>query len=225
MRLALRNFGVLGTSHRAGGLKKVASAPMPGLPFVVPTLLKFIQNGPKSIEGGAAQEVCKWLKIDEEEAFPAAVREAIQEPLQAKLHFYGQIGVIHVTTPDRADIPEEQALDELTQAHSAVLREFANARLGGLRLPPIQGALFTAPFAARLAQLNCKALRAAFEKLPDREQQNVSVARLEICIDRDTHYEEYEEAFERELQLSQEYADSLNMGSTPVQPWQVGKSS
>ena len=30
--------------------------------------------------------------------------------------------MIHVATPERADIPEEQALDELTQAHSAVLR-------------------------------------------------------------------------------------------------------
>ena len=92
-------------------------------------------------------------------------------------------------------------------------------------MPPITGALTTAPFAAQLGQLNCSALRAAFDHLPDREQHRVSVARLEVCIDRDTDYAEYEEAFEKELRLSQEYADSLNMGSTPVQPWQVGKSS
>jgi hypothetical protein len=64
----------------------------------------------------------------------------------------------------------------------------------------------------------------AFDALPDREQHIVSVARLDMCIFLESEYEAYAAAFEEETQRAQRFADSLDMGSTPVQPWQTGEA-
>ena len=59
--------------------------------------------------------------------------------------------------------------------------------------------------------------------LPDQAQHTVSVSRLEMCIFAESEYEAYAAAFEGETRRSQQFADSLGMGSTPVQPWQTGR--
>jgi hypothetical protein len=44
-----------------------------------------------------------------------------------------------------------------------------------------------------------------------------------MCIFAESEYEAYAAAFEGETRRSQQFADSLGMGSTPVQPWQTGR--
>ena len=124
---------------------------------------------------------------------------------------------------NRRTCSREEALGELTTAYGAVLRTFARARLGGLRLLPISGGIFAGPFAPELPDLTCSALRGAFDALPDRAQHIVSVARLEMCIFVEAEYDAYVQAFEGETQRAQQFAESLGMGSTPVQPWQTGR--
>ena len=63
-----------------------------------------------------------------------------------------------------------------------MLAEFAKARLGGLRMLPLSGGLFSGPFGAEMPRLTAAALRRAFDGLPDRTQHIVSVARLDMCI-------------------------------------------
>jgi hypothetical protein len=224
MRVAVRPFGVLGTTMTSsGGLKKVASGPAPGLPILDPAGLHHIRgSGPKGA-GGASGQIYRWLGIDTDDAFPAPVRDTIQTPLQAKLHFYGVRAVLHVVGPDfnGRSCTRATALSELTEAYSAVLREFARARLGGLRLLPISGGIFAGPFAPELPALTCSALRAAFDDLPERAQHMVSVARLDMCIFNESEYDSYAAAFEEETRRAQQFAESLDMGSTPTQPWQT----
>lgn len=225
MRLAVRPFGVLGTRLSAKNVvEKVAQGPVPGFPIVDPAGLKFIRNGPRGA-GGASGEIYGWLGIANHDAFPAPVREAITAPLQAKLQYYGLHGCIHVVGPNFHDriLSREEALGELTSAYSAVLHTFARARLGGLRMPPISGGLFAGPFAHEMPALTCAALRGAFDSLPDQAQHVVSVARLEVCIFVETEYDAYVDAFDAETQRAQQFAESLDMGSTPVQPWQTGR--
>ena len=225
MRVAVRPFGVLGTSMTSTGtVKKVAPAPAPGLPILDPAGLGFVKSGPKGA-GGASGQIYRFLGIDKDEEFPAPVRAAIQAPLQAKLHYYGLKGCIHVVGPNfnQRDCTKDEALGELTEAYSAVLREFATARLGGLRMLPISGGIFAGPFARDLPTLTSTALRSAFDSLPNRAQQVVSVARLDMCIFMESEFDAYVEAFEKETQRAKEFADALDMGSTPVQPWQTGR--
>lgn len=227
MRIAIKPFGVLGTAMTStGAIKKVAAVPAPGLPIVDPAGLQFIRNGPRNA-GGAAGTIYKFLGIHEDDAFPQPVRDAIDQPLKAKLHFYhGRNACIHVVGPnfsDRKDCTRDDALAELTEAYRAVLHEFSGARLGGLRMLPISGGIFAGPFAPELPVLTCSALRAAFDSLPDRAQHIVSVARLEMCIFQESEVAVYEEAFAAEIERAQSYADALDMGSSPVQPWQTGR--
>ena len=192
MRLAIRPFGVLGTRLTASGaVKKFGQAPAPGFPIVDPAGLPFIRNGPRGA-GGASGEIYRWLGIADEESFPTPVRKAITAPLQAALHYYGLHGCIHVVGPDLngRGCSREEALAQLTAAYGAVLRTFAGARLGGLRLLPISGAccslgaplplqhrspptharnvraggLFAGPFAPELPDLTC--VRDISETLP-----------------------------------------------------------
>ena len=180
--------------------------------------------GPRGA-GGAAGQIYRWLEISEHDAFPKPVRDAIRTPLQAKLHYYGTKACLHVVGPNfrGRSCSRDEALGELTEAYSAVLREFAGSRLGGLRLLPISGGLFAGRFAPELPELTCNALRRAFDALPDRAQHIVSVARLDMCIFMESEYDLYVEAFEEETQRAQEYAASLGMGRTPTQPWQTGR--
>eukprot|EP00930_Biecheleria_cincta_P102458 TRINITY_DN94203_c0_g1_i1.p1 TRINITY_DN94203_c0_g1~~TRINITY_DN94203_c0_g1_i1.p1 ORF type:complete len:227 (-),score=22.38 TRINITY_DN94203_c0_g1_i1:64-744(-) len=224
MRVAVRPYGVLGTSMTStGAIRKVAPTPAPGLPILDPAGLQFIQNGPK-VAGGASGQIYRFLGIANDAEFPAQVRAAIQKPLQAKLHYYGLNGCIHVVGPNFTgrSCSKEDALGELTEAYSAMLREFAMARLGGLRMLPISGGIFAGPFASELPSLTCMALRSAVDSLPHRAHQVVSVARLDMCIFMESEYAAYAEAFESETRRAQQFTDSLDMGSTPVQPWQTG---
>ena len=109
----------------------------------------------------------------------------------------------------------DEALAELSTAYGAVLREFAYSRLGGLRLLPVSGGAFAGAMAPELPQLTCRALRRAFEGLPDEMQHVVSVARLDMCIFVESEHALYVDAFDEELARAAEYADSLQMGSTP----------
>ena len=141
MRLAVRPYGVLGSfKTRSGAVNKVMPVPAPGFPFIDPAGLHHIQqHGPQGA-GGASGQIYQFLGIQHETEFPAAVRAAIQAPCQAKLQYYGQKACLHVVGPnfnDR-DCSRERALDELTAAYGAVLRQFGYARLGGLRLLPVR---------------------------------------------------------------------------------------
>ena len=69
-----------------------------------------------------------------------------------------------------------------------------------------------------------RALRRAFDALPDRAQHVVSVARLDMCIFVESEYDLYAEAFAEETRRAQEFTESLDLGRTPTQPWQTGRS-
>ena len=218
MRLAVRPFGVLGSRLMAdGAVKKVAAGPAPGLPIVDPAGLHHIRNGPGGA-GGAAGQIYRWLGISEDVEFPAPVREAIQAPLQAKMHFYGLKACLHVAGPNfgnRTACSREAAIAELTEAYSAMLREFGRSRMGGLRMLPISGGIFAGPFAPELPVLTRIALRGAFDALPRDLQHAVSVARLDMCIFMEDDYDAYVEAFEDETRQAEQFVESLDMGSTP----------
>ena len=118
MRLSVKPYGVLGTvMSRSGTVAKVMAEPAPGLPILDPAGLHHINNGPRGA-GGAAGQIYRWLGIAEDDAFPEQVTQAIQAPLQAKLHFYGLKGVLHVVGPNfyGRDCSREQALEELSEA-------------------------------------------------------------------------------------------------------------
>ena len=67
MRVAVRPFGVLGTSMTSTGtVKKVAPAPAPGLPILDPAGLGFVKSGPKGA-GGASGQIYRFLGIDKDE--------------------------------------------------------------------------------------------------------------------------------------------------------------
>merc|ERR1740123_270920 len=178
MRLSMRPHGVLGTVLTSKGIKRVAAEPAPGLPIVDPAGLHHIRSGPMGA-GGAAGQIYRWLGIAGDDSFPCSVRTAIQKPLQAKLHFYGPKACLHVVGPDFRDrsISQEQATDELAEAYKAIFCEFARSRLGGLRMLPISGGIFSGSFAPELPVLTVKALRKAFDDLPKPVQHIVSVAR------------------------------------------------
>ena len=44
-----------------------------------------------------------------------------------------------------------------------------------------------------------------------------------LGFDDKAEYDAYVQAFEGETQRAQQFAESLGMGSTPVQPWQTGR--
>ena len=101
------------------GLKQVAPEPYDQTIAVDPAGLHHVQRlGPKGA-GGAAGKIYKWLKIHEEKAFPKEVREAIQEPLQAKLQVYGSKACLHVVGPDlrNRNVLKKQACRELCKAY------------------------------------------------------------------------------------------------------------
>ena len=135
--------------------------------------------------------------------------------------------VLHCAAPDLRDAARvrsrDDALAALTAAYGAVLREFAGAKLGGLRMLPISGGIFAGPFAKELPALTSSALRSAFDALPDRAQHIVSVARLDMCIFMESDYAAFQGAFEEETRKAQAFSDSLDMGRTPTQPWQTGR--
>jgi hypothetical protein len=195
MRLNIRPFGVLGTAMTSNGIKKLMAEPAPGLPIVDPAGLHHIRSGPKGA-GGAAGQIYRWLGISEDNSFPESVRAAIQKPLQAKLQFYGPKACLHVVGPDfnGRSISREQALDELSEAYGAMLSEFAQSRLGGLRMLPISGGIFSGSFAPELPVFTCIALRRAFDSLPDSAQHVVSVARLDMCIFMESEYDRFVQA-------------------------------
>ena len=227
MRIAVRPFGVLGTAMTpSGAVRKVAQGPVPGLAILDPAGLRFIRDGPKGA-GGAAGQIYRWLEISEQDSFPAPVRQAIRAPLQAKLQYYGVRACLHVVGPDFSQrrCSEDEALGELTQAYAAALREFARARLGGLRLLPISGGIFAGNLKPQLPSLTAGALRAAFDALPERDQHAVSMARLDMCIFEEDDHAVYAEAFAAETARAQQFTASLGMGRTPTQPWQTGKGS
>ena len=167
------------------------------------------------------------MEISEQDSFPAPVRQAIRAPLQAKLQYYGVRACLHVVGPDFSQrrCSEDEALGELTQAYAAALREFARARLGGLRLLPISGGIFAGNLKPQLPSLTAGALRAAFDALPERDQHAVSMARLDMCIFEEDDHAVYAEAFAAETARAQQFTASLGMGRTPTQPWQTGKGS
>ena len=227
MRIAVRPFGVLGTAmSSSGAVRKVAQGPVPGLAILDPAGLRFIRDGPKGA-GGAAGQIYRWLEIDEHAAFPAPVREAIQAPLQAKLQYYGVRACLHVVGPDFSQrrCSEDEALAELTQAYAAALREFARARLGGLRLLPISSGIFAGDLKPQLPSLTAIALRSAFDALAERDQHAVSMARLDMCIFDEDEHALYTEAFALETERAEQFTASLGMGRTPTQPWQTGKGA
>ena len=81
MRLAVKPFGVLGTTLKQSGVvQKVAQGPVPGWPIVDPAGLSYIRAGPKGA-GGAAGEIYRWLDITEQDAFPAPVSDATTAPM------------------------------------------------------------------------------------------------------------------------------------------------
>jgi len=222
MRLHVRPFGVLGTALTSNGIKKMMAEPPPGLPVVDPAGLHHIRNGPKGASGAAGQ-IYRWLGIAGDDAFPEPVRTAIQRPLQAKLHFYGPKACLHVVGPDFRDrkLSHEEALEELSVAYGAVLREFAKSSLGGLRMLPISGGIFSGPFAADLPLLSCRALRKAFDSLPNGMQRVVSVSRLDMCIFMETEYEAFVEAFKEETDRAQQFTASMGVASSPTRAWQT----
>lgn len=189
-------YGVLGTQMAAGGVRKVAMEPAPGLPIVDPAGLPYIRNGPQGA-GGAAGQIYRWLGISQDEAFPAPVREAIEVPLQAKLHFYGPKGCIHVVGPNfhGRTCTREEAVEELSEAYRAVFGELAVSRLGGLRMLPVSGGIFAGPFASELPELTRDALYRGWRALPPAEQHVVSVARLDMCIFMEEEFEAFAAAF------------------------------
>jgi len=192
-------YSVLGTqlskSHRT-----VKRAPEPDrhTAFVDPAGLPYIQSSPGGA-GGASGVIYKFLGINHDPAFPDDVRQAIQEPLQAKFHAYGERLVIHVVGPNfqgRYNCTHEEALEELAEAYASALAEFAACPARRLRLLPISSSIFAGPFQKDMPELTATALQQGFELLGPAQQDRVLGAdRLEMCIFSEGELESFEEAF------------------------------
>eukprot|EP00418_Pyrodinium_bahamense_P030440 CAMPEP_0179139422 /NCGR_PEP_ID=MMETSP0796-20121207/66687_1 /TAXON_ID=73915 /ORGANISM="Pyrodinium bahamense, Strain pbaha01" /LENGTH=225 /DNA_ID=CAMNT_0020838863 /DNA_START=44 /DNA_END=721 /DNA_ORIENTATION=+ len=143
--------------------------------------------------------IYSFLGISRDPSFPSDVREAIQEPLQAKFHAYGRKLVIHVVGPNfqgRHDCTHEEAVDELSQAYASTLSEFAASGVRKLRLLPISSSIFAGRFVKDMPDLTAQALQGGFEMLSAAEQDKVLGAdRLEMCIFNEAELEAFEEAF------------------------------
>ncbi|CAJ1328466.1 unnamed protein product, partial [Effrenium voratum] len=145
-----------------------------------------IQGGGPWGASGAAGANYEWLGIADDESFPEDVVEAIQEPLQAKFHAYGERGAkkcIHVVGPDfrmkDRGFTEDDAVQELALAYSNTLREFCTSGLRKLRLLPISGGIFSGPFKDDLPELTVRALQAAFKQMPDAQMRHLQTCSIE----------------------------------------------
>jgi len=184
-------YGVLGSSNT--GL--VAAEPDAETAFVDPAGLFYIQGDPSGA-GGAAGVIYRWLGLTDR--FPEPVREGITAPLQAKFHAYGERKCVHVVGPDLRARPytRDEAVDELSEAYAAVLREFFSSGLRRLRLLPISGGIFSGFFADELPQLTAEALEAGFGKLDAEKQQWLrKEAQVEMCVFLDFELDGFTEAF------------------------------
>ena len=104
-RLKVVRHGVLGKQKIPGqGKVAVAIQPGAGTAFCDPAGLSFIKNGPDGA-GGASGDIYRFLGIDDNDAFPEPVQNAVTKEGLAKYHKYVQDGggalhCIHVVGPD-----------------------------------------------------------------------------------------------------------------------------
>mmetsp|Transcript_102277 Transcript_102277/g.218938 ORF Transcript_102277/g.218938 Transcript_102277/m.218938 type:complete len:335 (-) Transcript_102277:40-1044(-) len=201
-RIVVSPYGVLGMQLTGAG-EMVRNAPEPDsqIAIVDPAGLAFIQTEGPSLAGGAAGVIYQWLGIGEEPGFPEPVRSAIQAPLQAKFHNYGEKKCIHVVGPNfnREEYCSRQAAEvELGEAYRAALAEFSESGVHSLRLLPLSGGIFAGPFQDEMPELTAVAMQHGFLMLTGEQQQRImSAERLEMCIFTEDEFPRFKESFAR----------------------------
>eukprot|EP00747_Dinoflagellata_sp_TGD_P140066 gnl/TRDRNA2_/TRDRNA2_175969_c1_seq8.p1 gnl/TRDRNA2_/TRDRNA2_175969_c1~~gnl/TRDRNA2_/TRDRNA2_175969_c1_seq8.p1 ORF type:complete len:195 (+),score=37.95 gnl/TRDRNA2_/TRDRNA2_175969_c1_seq8:441-1025(+) len=179
----------------------VRNAPEPDsqIAIVDPAGLPFIQTDGPSLAGGAAGVIYQWLGIGEELSFPEPVRSAIQAPLQAKFHKYGEKKCIHVVGPDfnrEEDCTRQQALAELAEAYRAAFAEFSASGERSFRLLPLSGGIFAGVFQDEMPKLTAAAVQQGFLLLAEEQQKLILCAeRLEMCIFTEDDLPSFKESF------------------------------
>lgn len=199
-------WGVLGRQLALDG-EEAERAPLPDAKtaYVDAAGLHHIQvKGPQGA-GGSAGAIYRHLGIQDDDAFPAAVIESVQDELDAKLHRYrGQDGhdqqVLHAVGPDFRREPyasghEQKAVEALSAVYCNVFREFANSGLPSLRLLPLSGGIFSGGYKEALVDMTVSALSGAFLRLGERERLRMLDASIELCIYLEIELDDYEAAF------------------------------
>lgn len=198
-RISVCPFGVLGTHLTvSNGIAQNAPEPTADVAFVDPAGLHHVRHAGPGGAGGAAGVIYKWLGITEDPSFPEAVRLALNAPLMAKFHSYGDKKCIHGIGPDfrQRAYSREEAVFELAVCYNSLLREFSSSGLSILRLLPVSGGIFAGPFLPDLPSMTVLAIQWAFAMLGSKEQGNVlSAERLEMCIFMEKELADFQSAF------------------------------
>lgn len=202
-RLTVSKFGVLGTFMALdNGMVKNEKEPDANTAFVDPAGLHHVRHGNPGNADGAAGVIYKWLGITDLPAFPDDVVAAMNAPLTAKFHAYGEKKCIHVIGPDfrKRDYTEEEGIFELAACYYGMLREFVLCGLPVLRLLPVSGGIFSGPFLPRLPKMTFQALHWGFVMLsPDEQKKVLAAERLELCIFMEKELPDFTAAFNTSL--------------------------
>eukprot|EP00747_Dinoflagellata_sp_TGD_P140061 gnl/TRDRNA2_/TRDRNA2_175969_c1_seq3.p1 gnl/TRDRNA2_/TRDRNA2_175969_c1~~gnl/TRDRNA2_/TRDRNA2_175969_c1_seq3.p1 ORF type:complete len:413 (+),score=69.03 gnl/TRDRNA2_/TRDRNA2_175969_c1_seq3:57-1241(+) len=199
-RIVVSPYGVLGMQLTGSGeMVRNAQEPDSQIAIMDPAGLPFIQTDGPSLAGGAAGVIYQWLGIGEEPSFPKPVRSAIQAPLQAKFHKYGEKKCIHVVGPDfnrEEYCTRQQALAELAEAYRAAFAEFSASGERKFRLLPLSGGIFAGPFRDEMPKLTAAAVQQGFLLLAEEQQKLILCAeRLEMCIFTEDDLPSFKEIF------------------------------
>mmetsp|Transcript_86129 Transcript_86129/g.156995 ORF Transcript_86129/g.156995 Transcript_86129/m.156995 type:complete len:480 (-) Transcript_86129:11-1450(-) len=196
--VAVASYSVLGTRMQMDGkMATVAGEPDPLTAIVDPAGLPYIKSSPGQA-GGAAKVIYSWLGITNDATFPEPVVSAINSPLDAKFHAYGDKKCVHAVGPDfrGRTLSREEAVGELAKAYHGILREFASSGLPSLRLLPVSGGIFSGSFMAELPGMTAEALLQGFAALaPSQQHQVLLASSLEMCIFMEKELKDYAQAF------------------------------
>jgi len=208
-------YGVLGNMYSSRAKCVADNGPEPDstVAIVDPAGLQFIQNGPRGADG-AAGAIYKWLGIYQWSSFPDEVRNAIQQPLKAKLYKYGveapydpqvhestrDAVLIHAVGPDLRQQEyrgqRDLAVARLASLYKNVLIEFVSAEMSRLRLLPVSAGIFSGEFKDELPLMTVEALSMAFQQLDFGSRQRIMTTEaIEMCIFVEDEYHLYAKAF------------------------------
>ena len=105
--------------------------------------------------------------------------------------------MIHLACPDynAREASVKEAYDELTDAYTIVLREFAKSEGVLLRMAPISAGAFAGGLDEAPPALTSQALTAGWMKLEQEEVEMLSGRAIQICVWLEREYMRYEAEF------------------------------
>jgi len=198
--VTVKPYSVLGENMTPSGYwNGVTGKPDTNTAVLDPAGLQFIQSSPHGAKG-ASESIYKWLGISNAPSFPSDVKDALDSPLKAKYHAYGDNSekkCIHVVGPDFNSDPCDYstAVEKLAQVYEAALVEFADSPVTTLRLLPISSGIFAGALKDEMPNITAEALITGFSRLTPNLQKIVKERTLVMCIAEPAKSHKYKDAF------------------------------